>query len=315
MNSELWKKYSEQYGVRFSNRQKSKARVALIEDFKALDYPCEVIKGSSFLTKVTNLLFGSLKNAKTVIVVPFDTPSRAFWPKVSYYPQDGTATANKGLVPTFLPIIVLYLLLMLLMYGMEGRIADPMLMSFVLTIIFIGIFTLFYLMVHGVGNRKNYNRNSASIYAAYEIAKALDKEQRRKVAFLFVDKNKTRHLGAKVAVEDFMKANKNPNIIVLNCIGMGNERVIGFNPQNKKVAQEINKPLANRDRMKMMEVEGSMRTGSVMEHFQKAIILSCGDYDAKGRLCVMNTSTGKDKEVSEENIEFMISTLRSYLKN
>lgn len=314
MDQTIFKKYSETYGARFTRRQKKAFSQALIEDFETLGYPHEVVSGKHLFSRANNLVFGNLKHAKNVIAVPYDTPQKVYWPKSYFFPLDGMATSNKSLIPVFGPVLVLYLILLALMYGMDGFVSDVQGVKVAMSVIILLVIFLFYMMLHGITNKHNANRNSASIAAAYEIAKSLDKEQRRTTVFLFVDHNKTRHFGAKVAAEDFLKQSKNPNVIVLNTFAKGSQIQIGYNPQNKKLAQEINKSRPNSKRLKLIALSDEMRGSSPMEHFAKAVSIGAGEIDKKGRLCVMGTGTSKDKEIDEENVDQIIALLCAYLQ-
>lgn len=314
MDQTVFKKYSETFGARFTKRQKNNFQAALIEDFKELGYDHQIVKGRRLLSRANNLVFGNIKHVKHVIAVPYDTPQKVFWPKSYYFPMDGMATSNKNLLPVFGPVLFLYLILLAFMYGFEGFGTDVPSIKFAMTVIILLVILLFYLMLHGITNKKNYNRNSAGIVAALEIAKTLSKDQKRTTVFLFLDANKTRHLGASVAAEDFLKQSKNPTIIVLNTFAHGSTMQIGYNPQNKKLAQELNKVFPNSKRLKTVELTNEMRNSSPMEHFAKAVTIGAGELDKKGRLCVMGTGTNKDCVVDEEHMDHVIHMVSEFLK-
>lgn len=312
MDQNIFKKYSEAYGTRFTNKQKAAFRKALIEDFKEIGYSHTLITGKKNLSRAVNLQFGNMKHAKTVIAVPYDTPQHIFWWKSEYYPLDGLTNANKNLIPQFAPIVLLYVILLGLIYGSEGRLnaigANVMflLVSFLMVV-------LFYLMLHGVANRKNYVRNSAGIAAAYEIARGLSKDEQRTTVFLFIDRNKTRHLGAHIAAEDFLKQTRNPNVILFNCFALGSQLQLGYTPQTKKLALELSK-LCGEEKLKTVALDDAMRSSSAAEHFVKAIVIAAGEADEKGRLFVKNTATAKDRLIDEANIDRVIQMVSSYLK-
>lgn len=312
MDQNIFKKYSEAYGTRFTNKQKAAFRKALIEDFKEIGYSHTLITGKKNLSRAVNLQFGNMKHAKTVIAVPYDTPQHIFWWKSEYYPLDGLTNANKNLIPQFAPIVLLYVILLGLIYGSEGRLnaigANVMflLVSFLMAV-------LFYLMLHGVANRKNYVRNSAGIAAAYEIARGLSKDEQRTTVFLFIDRNKARHLGAHIAAEDFLKQTRNPNVILFNCFALGSQLQLGYTPQTKKLALELSK-LCGEEKLKTVALDDAMRSSSAAEHFVKAIVIAAGEADEKGRLFVKNTATAKDRVIDEANIDRVIQMVSSYLK-
>lgn len=313
MDQNIFKKYSEAYGTRFTNKQKAAFRKALIEDFREIGYTHTIITGKKNFSHAVNLQFGNMKHAKTVIAVPYDTPQHIFWWKSEYYPLDGLTNANKNLIPQFAPIVLFYVVLLGLIYGSEGRLNETgtnfmfLLVSFLMVV-------LFYLMLHGVANRKNYVRNSAGIAAAYEIAKGLSKDEQRTTVFLFIDRNKARHLGAHIAAEDFLKQTRNPNVILLNSFALGSQLQIGYTLQTKKLALELSKLSCGEEKLKTVALNDAMRSSSAAEHFVKAIVIAAGETDEMGRLYVKNTATSKDRVVDETNIDRVIQMVSSYLK-
>ena len=312
MDQNIFKKYSEAYGTRFTNKQKAAFRKALIEDFKEIGYSHTLITGKKNLSRAVNLQFGNMKHAKTVIAVPYDTPQHIFWWKSEYYPLDGLTSANKNLIPQFAPIVLLYVILLGLIYGSEGRL-NAQGANFMFLLVSFLMVVLFYLMLHGVANRKNYVRNSAGIAAAYEIAKGLSKDEQRTTVFLFIDRNKARHLGAHIAAEDFLKQTRNPNVILFNCFALGSQLQLGYTPQTKKLALELSK-LCGEEKLKTVALDDAMRSSSAAEHFVKAIVIAAGEADEKGRLFVKNTATAKDRLIDEANIDRVIQMVSSYLK-
>lgn len=314
MNKSRVEKYTKEYGTRFSSMQKKRFINEVTNDFKALGYESTIIKGRKLIFKVENLLFGNLKSAKTIIVLPYDTPDRKFWHKVPYFPLDGNKTASKSLAATYVPVLILYVFLMAGIFGNKSISQDPVIQIALSLIMFVLLLFVVYLVAHGVRNTKNYNRNSVAIAAALEIAEGIAKDERRKVAFLFTDKNRTKAFGAEIAAKDFAQNGKNPNIIYLDCIGKGDTTMIGFNPQNKKMAQEIAKCAPVKNAISIVKMEENMRMQTALLHFKKAVIVASGDIDKDGSLRVMGTSTGKDNQVDEERVDCVVKSISTYLK-
>lgn len=310
--NQSFEKYMNTFGTRFTLRQKGRFINEIVNDMKALDYESTLINGKRGMSKVKNLLFGNMKHAKVIVCVPYDTPQRFFWPNPKYYPLNGNRSNIKELFPVYGPAIVVYLLMFLTIQYTPALTEDLNLQAILIVFTFFMLGFLVFYLFHGFANRKNYNRNSLSVVAALELASKLSKEDRKKVAFLFTDKNKHKHVGAVVAVEDFMKQNRNPNIICLNCFGVGDVLAIGYNPNTKKLAQELNRN--NKPKWKQIELDENKRFQSMMEHYQKAIMISAGYMDAKGDLTIDGSGTGKDKEYKEENLEAVVNTLEAYVK-
>lgn len=316
MNRTLFEKYTKNYGTRFSKAQKKKFMGALIDDMNEIGYESTVMKGKKLIFKAENYFFGSLKNMKTVIVVPYDTPEKKFWNKVLYFPFDGTKTVNKTVVATYAPVVVLYLFIFVGLWLGNSFVTSLPISTMISLFMFLLVIFLVYLMMHGLSNRNNYNRNTIAIVEALELAKRLDKDEKKKIAFLFTDMNRARFLGPQTVEKDFNEASKNPNIIVLDCIGKGKETKIAFNPQNRKLAGEIAKCYPDKKtQIEVVKLEQNMRLQNAMSFYKKAVVIASGDVDKDGSLFVLGSGTNKDVEVDEEKADRVQEMLYRYLHN
>lgn len=316
MEDAILNKYTKEYGVRFSTRQKKRSMKALQEDFSALGYESTLIQGKKLIFKTDNYLFGSMKQVKTVVIIPYDTPEKKFWNKVVYFPFNGTKTASKTLAATYVPIFVFFVLIFGGIYGLQPMIANPKASIFFSLLLVILTIFLMYWMLHGIRNKKNFNRNSASIATALCIAKRLQKDERKKVGFLFTDKNKMRFPGAEACAKDFINAGKNPTMIVLDCIGNGSISQIAYNPQNRKTAVDIAKyyPVKNKS-PEAVKLTDDMRMQSAMQYFKKAVVIASGEIDKDGNLAVMGTGTGKDTTIQKTTLQNVEEMVYGYLHN
>ena len=315
MDHKLIEKYTKTYGVRFTRRQKKKFIKDLCEEFESIGYSHTMIEGKKLFSRAENYLFGNLKQMKTIIVAPYDTPERKFWNKVVYYPFDGNKTASKTVVATYLPIGIVFAILFLGLYGLQPLVTSIGLSALLSVFLFLLTIMLMYWMLHGFHNSKNYNRNSASIVAALEIARSLNKEEKRKIGFAFTDKNKLRFAGAESFAQDLVNQGKNPSLICLDCIAKGSEVQIGFNPQNRKLATEIAKYHPEKKQIELVKLDDQMRLQNAMSHYKKAVVISSGELDKNGSLVVNGTGTGKDCEIDMHVLENNIKMVREYLQN
>lgn len=317
MEQELFEKYTKTYGKRFTRKQKHKFAKALHEDMTQAGYEKTMIKGSKLIImKAEDYFYGNRKRMKTVIVVPYDTPERKFWHKVFYFPLDGTKTMNKTLIATYVPIILLYVFILAGLYIGGNFLSAPTMANLMSFLMFVLVIFLIYLMVHGIGNRHNVNRNSSAVAAAVALAKSLDKDERQRIAFLFTDKNKGSFLGARCADEDFVKDGKNPNVICLDCIGKEDTTMIGYNPSNRKLAMEIAKCYPEKGKqIETIKLDESMRVQTAMSYFRKAVVIASGTLDEDHRLYVMGTGTSKDRDADATQITKIINMLQAYIKS
>lgn len=314
MNQEKLTTYTKQYGVRFSRRQKEKAAVALTNEFQALGYEGKPIEGKKWLSKAKNYFFGNIKTAKNVVVVALDTPEKKFWHKVWYFPFDGNRTASKTMLATFIPIVVIYAVVLGFVFFSTKIVTDPIMTAVMSAAMFLLLVFLVYFMTHGIHNSKNFTRNSAGLIAALQIAENLSKDDRKKVAFLFTDKNKSRFLGAEAAGKEFKAAGKNPNVIFLDCIGKGSTVQIGYKAQNRKLAQELVKCDPLKKNVDVVKMDGDMLYQTAVSFFDKAVIMSCGEVDEDGRLYVLGTGTGKDTVIEEGTVDRIVDMITTYLQ-
>ena len=179
---------------------------------------------------------------------------------------------------------------------------DPLIQGFINLIVFICTLLLIGLLIKGVGNRRNTNRNSAAIIAAVEFMQSLNKDQKRRIGFVFTDRNRRRCDGAAVLMNYFQEQKKNPDIIELNCIGTGDTLGIGYRMHGKRLAALLN---AGKSGMKtrMSDMNGDKCLQTSMYHYEKGVMICCGTPDEKGGLLVSDTQCGKDRVMEERNLD------------
>lgn len=306
-------KYLDTYKTRFTRSKKDAFLEELKKDFNELGYEYSEIKGKKWLTKANDAVFGNLKGAKTVIVASYDTPEKKLMPKTAYYPFNGNKTMSKDFWYTFFPMILLYFVILGLYVGMRRMDENSAFLGAVSMLIMLTLAFICYMFIHGVGNKYNANRNTSGIICALEIAKELNKEQKKQVAFVFTDMNRKRYLGSEIFANILKKMNKSPLIIELDCIGDGDDFAIGYLSGSKKAVLDIVSKKYRKDFM-IREIKGNSLIQNSLAPYAKAIKISAGTFESKGELCVMNTGTGKDKTIKEENIQTVKEILLQYLK-
>lgn len=313
MDKTMLEKYTNTFGSRFTRAQKNKFLKELHADMGALGYTSTNIKGKKFITRAENYLFGNIKQVKTIVVVPYDTPEKKFWHKVVYYPMDGNKTTSKTMLATYVPLLVLFAILIFGVYFVQPQLKSSTGILVISFLMFALTMLLVYIMLHGIHNKHNANRNSATIAQVIRIATKLTKDERKKVGFLFTDKNRLRFLGAESSVNFLNKHSKNPTIICLDCLGVGTTTRIGFNPQNRKLATEIAKSYPEKNAVSVVKLDENMRLQSAMSFFRKAVIVSSGDLDEEDNLYVMGTGTGKDTLIDDATVDKTGDMIYTYI--
>ena len=316
MDQQLKELYCKTYGKRFTIGQKKKAAKQLMQDMQEVGYTCEIMKKRKGLSHCTNYFFGDTANVKTIIAVPFDTPERKFWYRTKYLPLDGTTSNKKNTLPTYAPIMIAYLVVLLLLTVFGEHLKGTAYANYASTGVFLFVLLMAYMLLQGFVNKTNYTRNSVSIVSAIEMAKQLNKDEKREVGFLFLDANRGNYLGAdsasKIIEEEW---HKSVEVIFLNCIATGKDLVIGYNPANRKRAQEILKYHPEHKELPLMKLTEEMQAYSVMFFFKRAIIIACGDLDEEEGLIVQGTGTGKDNVVDEQRVQEVQEMVLGFLKS
>lgn len=314
MMEHLLHTYIHTYGKRFTRRQKRAFGNALLHDMKEAGYDGERKVGKHLIFRAENYIFGNLKTAKRVIMVPYDTPERKFWFHVPYYPLHGMRTSQKTMKATYLPLIILYLFIFL---GLKitDLFTSPMLVNTVAFLMFLFVLFLIYVMFHGIGNKHNAIRNSSSICTAVALAKRLSKDEKRQTVFIFTDKNKYNFLGTKCIQELFEKQGKNPIVIMLDCVGAQGDVYIGYAPHQRKIANECLKAMKGKtDTIEVVKMNENMRMQHTAGYFKKVIVVCTGEKDKDQEVCVYDTGTRKDKTVSLEQMKTVEDMLYLYIK-
>ncbi|MEF9962438.1 MAG: hypothetical protein RR863_01940 [Erysipelotrichaceae bacterium] len=313
MKDELIQIFAKENSVRFNYKQKLNYETKLDVFFNEMDYKKEIDEKRQTVFKTRNIIYGNLKMAKNVIVVPYDTPSRVFWHKYNYYPLDGNKTSTKSILPTYGPILIFYLFFLGFMYLAPLFVKSQMLMFIISFITFSLFLLLFLLLIVGYPNHNNDNRNSASVVAAIELAQRLTKEQRKTTAFVFTDRNENRFHGSKLVALRLKELSKNPNIILLNCIAYGKNLMIGFTSDNRKTAQDLIKQNKNHRSVGKCEMNDNMRFQNPMDHWKKAVLITAGNYDEKKNLVITNVNRKCDTIIEKENVDVIVDMLTNYI--
>ena len=164
---------------RFSRRNKKRFLSALDEIFEEEGYAGKDIdKRRLFLTR--DRMYAFEKTAKLYVVVPYDTPERLLWHKTKHYPLDGNRSLNSNMVATYVPAVIFYVLILLFITFVVPLFEDPLVQGFINLVVFICTLLLILLLIKGVSNRHNRNRNSAAVIAAVEFMQSLNKDQKRR---------------------------------------------------------------------------------------------------------------------------------------
>lgn len=308
------KKYLDDYGRRFTKKEKRLFQAELKNDFEALGYTCEVEAKRGRFSKVENIYIGNPKQAKYIYVVPYNTPPKILFSKNKIYPQDGFYNMKKMFLPTYMPMFIGYAVLIAFAYLIPSLLNETLLMwLYPVSLIYLGFFVWFVLK--GFGNKKNYIDNSISIALAYELASNASLVKRKEMMFIFTDGNKpTTSLGNAHALTYLAKFNKQKlPMIGLYCIGEGDIIQMMCDKETKKNAKDLSKGFVSDYKIKTIHVGGEGKNNTIIESFPKAMLISTGNV-VDDKLCVKGIATSKDNRYNKNLVASVYAMLEQYTK-
>lgn len=221
--------------IQFGNRSTAKKKVRflnwLLPIFQTYGYKAEVINDKARFGRVCDVLLGDMKKAKHVILVPYDTPLKYTLANSVYYPLDGKRNRKiqlqNLLMQTLVSVVLMIAAIAITYYAMKQETAWKygfMTLSFFL-------FLLAFWFGKGISNRYNFNRNSAAICVAMELAK----DKNPAVAFVFVDATAQSYKGYLLLKAKYEELLQRKQVILLDCVG-GNDPYHFLSVQACKIA-------------------------------------------------------------------------------
>ncbi|MFV0255071.1 MAG: hypothetical protein ACK5G7_02960 [Erysipelotrichaceae bacterium] len=312
ITEDLILKYAIAFGRRFTVQQKSVFLDAIGQDFQKLGYD---VRGAAEKYKrkyAINLHVGDVGNADNIIVVNYDTPQHNFGNPMKYYPFDGPATFASGFLPIYTPAIIggVISLWLLLQFFPKLDFADNLGWSLFLLLILFLVMSLSFVLTRGVANKVNFNRNTSGVVAALKLASVLSKNQKKNTAFVLTDNGCTNHYGDKMLRAALPKSIDQRLVIMLDCVGVGCEFVVGYKEASKQEAITLAKGFKKKSKRKSCSAQELRYTS--FSFYQRALLISKGDF-FNGSLMVDNVSTNKDINCHVDNIDEVVSALKDFL--
>lgn len=295
--------------TRFSNRGKKRFLQKVDSIFEEEGYTPTTMEKRSFRGLTRNRVYAFEKTTKLYIAIPYDTPQRLFWYRSDYFPLDGNRSLNKNMLATYVPALALYGLILLFIVFISPNMKDLTLQLFANLAVAVATVFLMWMLFHGIANHHNANRNSAALIAAVRFMKTLNNDQKRRIGFVLVDRSDQSNLGAKLLSSYFSEKKKKPDIIWLNCIGVGDTIGIGYRTHGKRLASSLHAGKKN-EAIQLSDMNGDKSLQTAMQYFEKGIMIAAGEIDEKGSLLVRNTQLSKDRSYDMTTIERVINLLK-----
>lgn len=268
-----------------------------------MKYVHKKVKG----TDAANLVAGDVEGADTVLIANYDTPAHDYGNPMYYYPLDGRASLMASLVPTYAPALVSIMVIIYILWAWRKYIdfsARP-LVSFVLVAVMVLATILGWLFSGNVGNKINMNRNTSGVVAAMAVMQQLSPEARRKTAVILSDDGCYGHAGDYLNRMEYSCLD-HKHVIVLNCVGVGEDLLIGYRKGSRQLAKDVSSVLKG---SQMISCENNALKYSSFSFYPSGILIARTDSDTH----VVRNSGGKDIDVDVEKMKDLCDSLAAWL--
>lgn len=293
------------YGVTIGKRRSKKEKYLfarqLSEELTAKGWDIHVQSNTGRLFRVTNLIAGNLKTAKTLLVVPYDTPTQAIW-SGGYYPFHPELTIKAGQRDIALRLVLAIMLAALACVPLEIALSRQgvWLLMLLLTLpLAVGA----VLLLRGHSNPFNFNRASAAVATAVKLAE--DVLPQKDTAIAFCDQSAVSYEGYKLLAKNISQV---PSVIVLDSISKGDRLVLAYGPKGERQAQLLLSLLPQAmGRFYRQEELGR----NLLSLLPNAMILTSGTVE-NGELVVRDTCTPRDTGLDLPRLEKIEAALATF---
>lgn len=300
----------QKYEIRKSDKQKKAFIDEIVQYCEQLGYTYQ-IQETKGLLKSRNLIVGDVKKAKVYCTAHYDT------------------CATMGFLPNFItPLnqLVYYSYQFALSFGM---IALAMILGRVLENVtggiisyFLGytvfLFGIFYQLMMGYRNPKNYNDNTSGMVTLLELMAKVDVEDRDKICFIFFDNEEKGLLGSGAFRKRYASKVVDKLLVNFDCVGDGDTLFMKY---NRSMSQSKNKTTFETafvtDFGKEMLFSDKGVYPSDQKHFDKicdTVAVAALKKSKVVGLYMDRIHTPKDTILDEKNVEILVMGMINYIK-
>ena len=290
----LGKRYSKKQKIRFLRYVQRSAQEKGVKMY--LD------EGEASGKSGCNVYLGPTQRAKTILAVPYDTPSRLWWSGLHYYPMDPGRNARQESLVMALNFALAAVLLAAYWFAVFRRCFSVGGLTGGLALFGLLLMALLAVnLVLGSANAKNYSRNSASLALALEIFDGL---QDGSVAVALLD-NACAGLGGYARLADYLGGRaRQANVVIFDCVMSGSEL-------HGHCTRERIEALAARNG-DIQWHEAASEGNAVLSLFPRGMVITGGSRIGDATV-VKGTRSGRDDELNMERMERVLVTLRQMI--
>ena len=286
------------FGKRYSKKQKIRFLRYVQRSAQEKGVKMYLDEGEASGKSGCNVYLGPTQRAKTILAVPYDTPSRLWWPGLHYYPMDPGRNARQESLVMALNFALAAVLLAAYWFAVFRRCFSVGGLTGGLAL-FMALLAVN--LVLGSANAKNYSRNSASLALALEIFDGL---QDGSVAVALLD-NACAGLGGYARLADYLGGRaRQANVVIFDCVMSGSEL-------HGHCTRERIEALAARNG-DIQWHEAASEGNAVLSLFPRGMVITGGSRIGDATV-VKGTRSGRDDELNMERMERVLVTLRQMI--
>ena len=276
--------------------------------FKELGFSFEFQQSQSRLSQITNLIIGSLAQAQYIVLCPYDTPAKSLLP-YQYYPFNWSENARQENRDIFLQTLF-YIAVCGLAYLVAAHfLVLALWLKIISALVLSSLLIYSYMLIVGIPNPINFNRNSASL--ALLLSLAQHTHRTKKVAYVLLDKNTSSNAGLKLLAESQMI--KNQNLIFLDCLANGKDIVCAHEPASHAESQKLIAALSKINLIDHQFENADRMKDTNLQIFPNMLHLCVGEVENR-KFLVRNTRSKKDFKVDISRLELLREGLIKYLE-
>lgn len=290
------------FGKRYSKKQKIRFLRYIQRSAQEKGVKMYLDEGEASGKSGCNVYLGPTQRAKTILAVPYDTPSRLWWPGLHYYPMDPARNARQESLVMALNFALAAVLLAAYWFAVFRRCFSAGGLTGGLALFGLLLMALLAVnLVLGRANAKNYSRNSASLALALEIFDGL---QDGSVAVALLD-NACAGLGGYARLADYLGGRaRQANVVIFDCVMSGSEL-------HGHCTRERIEALAARNG-DIQWHEAASEGNAVLSLFPRGMVITGGSRIGDATV-VKGTRSGRDDELNMERMERVLVTLRQMI--
>lgn len=290
------------FGKRYSKKQKIRFLRYIQSSAQEKGVKMYLDEGEASGKSGCNVYLGPTQRAKTILAVPYDTPSRLWWPGFHYYPMDPERNARQESLVMALNFALAAVLLAAYWFAVFRRCFSargPIGGLALFGLLLVALLTVN--LAFGSANAKNYSRNSASLALALEIFDGL---QDGSVAVALLD-NACAGLGGYARLAEYLGGRaRQTNVVILDCVMSGSEL-------HGHCTKERIEALAARNG-DIQWHEAASEGNAVLSLFPRGMVITGGNRIGDATV-VKGTRSGRDDELDMERMERVLVTLRQMI--